>query len=522
MSFFSKLSEDTLTNLAESNFKAPSKKRSAIVRQFAKDIDESGVKGLAFSMKNLELTEVCNFLKVEHQGNNPKNRMVLTKRFMESISETGLEKWFDSCDDLKVIQILCDALAIEFSDDDSCEELKERAISEIRTHGANMVLSRMTLAQLKQCCADMELENYELSNSKIALITAIIHQTPVEVKDAPRKVAVKKVPISKATEFEQLNQHYLLSDMVEFCRRQKLRVSGTKKEVIHRIISHNLGDKENSEAPKNSAKPQAKRGKKSTKKPASKKPVERKSEDDNASAEDSEAADSNSAEELESNSAEEPESNSAEEPESNSAEEPESNSAEEPEANSEDEPQAEAKSDDDADLAASEESEDPVSEESEEPAPKPTKQANKTSAKETAKKPAPIKQAAPRKRVIEDSASDEESEGASEPEPVQETKPVPKKAKLPERSSVTPAEDPLAPTDLTGKYVCVSARGFERSTKEIYELIEAAGGTPETTLSKKTHFLLVADRVKFAKAVAAATKLKIPVVGEEFLKNLAK
>jgi len=54
----------------------------------------------------------------------------------------------------------------------------------------------------------------------------------------------KKKPISKS-DFWQMWQHYNLSVIVEYCRENNIKASGTKKEVIERILAWREADKEN-------------------------------------------------------------------------------------------------------------------------------------------------------------------------------------------------------------------------------------------------------------------------------------
>jgi NAD-dependent DNA ligase len=60
------------------------------------------------------------------------------------------------------------------------------------------------------------------------------------------KKAPKKKPIGKCTSYDQLNTHFWNEELREWCRNQGLKVSGSKKELIHRILEHTAGEKENS------------------------------------------------------------------------------------------------------------------------------------------------------------------------------------------------------------------------------------------------------------------------------------
>jgi len=64
-------------------------------------------------------------------------------------------------------------------------------------------------------------------------------------KKKVQKVSKTKPDLVKGVEYQDEFQHYYLEELVEFAKKNGLKVSGTKKELIQRIIAWLEGDKEN-------------------------------------------------------------------------------------------------------------------------------------------------------------------------------------------------------------------------------------------------------------------------------------
>jgi hypothetical protein len=245
---FGQFSEETLESIAATQFKTVPKGKKHIISDLTDEAESAGVKELVFMLSNMELDDVCNrYLKVEHApGNNTKAKMVLTKRLMESFEDKGLEDWFESCNDKIVLGALCERLGLDFNPKSSMDNIKSAAIKEIRNYGAQILFSRLSVDQLKCCCEEMGLEGWETSNSKRALIAAIITQSAVIKAPAPKaKVITKKVAIEKCTTYDELYQHYSAKALEFWCEKNSLKTYGTKKDLINRILEHLSGDKEN-------------------------------------------------------------------------------------------------------------------------------------------------------------------------------------------------------------------------------------------------------------------------------------
>jgi len=236
-----------------------------------------GVKELAFMMNHLELRSICDdFIKVEYkEGTNRNNKMVLSKRFMESFEDVSLQKWFRNCNDKKVLATLCNVMGL--STKASTAELQSAAVEEIQKYGEQVILHRLNVDQLREICCDLRIKGYTNTSSKKILVESILTHTDIQKRQVKRTKVTKKVAINKATEPAQLAQHYKAMDLEAWCRDNGLKTSGTKKVLVARIIAYNNGEEENDEEnvmttvnktkPKRASLPAKKNTSKKTKKP---------------------------------------------------------------------------------------------------------------------------------------------------------------------------------------------------------------------------------------------------------------
>jgi hypothetical protein len=137
-------------------------------------------------------------------------------------------------------------------------------------------------AFLKQIAEDMGLKGSAGTKSK--LVYAIATQTPLKALETSREsfqekfyeealssLKQKKAPaIKKGVSYQDLFQWYPLPDLVEYCRENELKVSGTKPEVIKRILAFLDGDIENTKATNKSTKTASKEKAESKEKSAEK------------------------------------------------------------------------------------------------------------------------------------------------------------------------------------------------------------------------------------------------------------
>ena len=260
MEILSKLKDDTLFSVEKLTvdrryLKDLEFKRNDALERSLNSVDSTGISQLTKLFNKLELETICNdYLQVEHKaGNNPHSKVVLTKRLGESLEKEGLEKWFKKCKDSDILRTFAAVLGITSvpkDDDKAVAYVQKEAPAVIRRFGFQVILNRLETPDLHDICRDMKLKNHTKTNNRKALIQAIVTQENVSVPEpVVQRMSLAKKPakkaIDKCTEYEQLFQHYFLDQLVDWCRENGVKTSGSKKVVINRILAFLGGDKEN-------------------------------------------------------------------------------------------------------------------------------------------------------------------------------------------------------------------------------------------------------------------------------------
>ena len=248
---FKQLEHETLIDILNFQSTSPVKddiSRKMAVKYLLEDIAFNGVKNLIQELKLDELIKATSHLKIDHGTNNPKSKMVLSKRLKESFEEYGPSEWLNNCGDESVLKTFAHILRIKDAQKLSVKALRPAIDNEISVTGLITLFENLNIPLLKKCCEELEIENYEGVSAKSVLVKAIVFDVPIAAPEKKKKKAVRvgaKKSIEKCNEYEQLFQHYTLEQLVDWCKERDVKTSGTKKVVINRILAYNDGDREN-------------------------------------------------------------------------------------------------------------------------------------------------------------------------------------------------------------------------------------------------------------------------------------
>jgi len=272
---FDGISEDNLCKIVrqEGIPMEESTKRSQLVDQLSLKVEEVGVKQITSLLSQVQLEEIVAPLKIDHDVNNPKHKVVLRKRLVERIMKEGVQEFMSEYMDEAKLQEFVRVLQ-EVPVSDKKKELVTQVTRLVHGVGIQTFLNRFDTPFLKVIMKDLKLKCTTESKNKIVL--AIATQTSARTETVSKDPIIfskSKKPIKQGLSYQDIFQHYNLEELVEWCRENELKVSGTKPEVIRRILSFLDGDKENTMAkPTNSPKkPEMKETKKETKKDMPKK-----------------------------------------------------------------------------------------------------------------------------------------------------------------------------------------------------------------------------------------------------------
>jgi len=128
------------------------------------------------------------------------------------------------------------------------KELVEQAVELVNNFGLQTFFSKFDVPFLKDCLADLNLKCS--TESKVKIIQALSSQTDAVGDGASREVKFSKdkKTIKKGISYQDIFQHYYFEEIQEWCRENDLKVSGTKPDLIKRILSFLDGDIENTKA----------------------------------------------------------------------------------------------------------------------------------------------------------------------------------------------------------------------------------------------------------------------------------
>ncbi|GAM21494.1 hypothetical protein SAMD00019534_046690 [Acytostelium subglobosum LB1] len=110
---------------------------------------------------------------------------------------------------------------------------------ELRKAGFEMLLWETPVATLQKMCVEskIKVESQVASVLIKALLTGKVPKVK-RTKAAVVEYSEEKLPLSAELTFHDIFQHYNLDELRVFCAKKKIKVSGTKPEVIKRIMSY--------------------------------------------------------------------------------------------------------------------------------------------------------------------------------------------------------------------------------------------------------------------------------------------
>ncbi len=256
-------------------------KKAAIKKMMVQKIEQAAAKYLLEGLKIKMLQTVLAPLEIDHKakGNNPNSKRVLYKRLQEALQDNGIEKYMTEYGTVEMLTQLIQNIKVHPKSSNK-KELVKQLVNELHFAGMNIYFESFPLALLHDICFEMELEDDPkgITNNKALLIQAIINQEAVKV---PKKetntiqISKKKKAIKKGISVWDIVGHYSAEELNKWCKGMykspfklivllyllghnaewhsnpsdnKIKSSGTKKEMARRIVAFLDNDKENTVA----------------------------------------------------------------------------------------------------------------------------------------------------------------------------------------------------------------------------------------------------------------------------------
>lgn len=209
-------------------------------------LDLAAKKGQAILFANLEkeaLKGALETLSKDELDHDNKTKMLTEVK--KNFTDKGHKNFFKALNKETLVKF---AAALEFEEEEATKEELENALEEeILIAGLREVFGKMAKEFVVDAAKELRLAH---SGSKKAVETRILaiaypHLAEEEEdekkkkgdKKGDKKVATDPSKISKDDTFEDLYQYYT-KDLHEWCEKNGLKKTGTKKDLIHRMLKY--------------------------------------------------------------------------------------------------------------------------------------------------------------------------------------------------------------------------------------------------------------------------------------------
>lgn len=222
-----------------------SKGKKHLANVFAEHADNKGISILYSVLDKDILRDALDNLGQAPSHNN-KQKMLTS--FRAACEEKGsLDEFFDSLSEDVLEQL---GAAMGYQTEGSKQEMIESLLEELTIAGAREMFDGMTKEYLVDCAHQLHTKT---TGSKRDVINNILAKAYPQLKSEPStatttKKEVKKVPIKKGVTRDDLFQSYYLPELKDYCKKEGLKVSGTRKELADRILKYLEGDTESVKA----------------------------------------------------------------------------------------------------------------------------------------------------------------------------------------------------------------------------------------------------------------------------------
>lgn len=271
---FSSLESDSLHDIIEHEnifIDEEEPKKGQLVAGIVKYVEQVAFNLMSEQLSRDELEQACKHVKADLSGTGKHpTKAVLRKRLLEKMEETGLNKFLDKFhDNIDLLVSFSDTVGLEEEEEPEKIVGKNKAKEigkEIDRVGMEAVFSRFDVNFLKGLCEQLNITANTINKSKVikAIITGksvkasttaastIKKAKEASMQEAKEAAKKKSQPsIKKGITYQDMFQQYLRQELFDWCKKNGLKVSGSKPELIKRILAYLDGDIENTMAVEN-------------------------------------------------------------------------------------------------------------------------------------------------------------------------------------------------------------------------------------------------------------------------------
>eukprot|EP01119_Soliformovum_irregulare_P013584 TRINITY_DN3630_c0_g1_i2.p2 TRINITY_DN3630_c0_g1~~TRINITY_DN3630_c0_g1_i2.p2 ORF type:complete len:329 (+),score=130.36 TRINITY_DN3630_c0_g1_i2:71-1057(+) len=223
-------------------------KRATLMSAILTRIEAEGIQQVTCNLKFAALKFVCEQMDVALGDRNKPTRPVFQKRLAERMNEEGLAKFLNSTQLPQVITTILEAAGEFPIKDASIEDLVNQTVLAIQFQGASNFFFYFETPFLRDLMDAAGLD-YN-TGSKARLIQALVsHDNAVTEREPAEEITYSSKKLSLKAKnnlsYHDINEWYTLAELVDWCEKKGVRTSGTKREVVKRVMAYLGGDTEN-------------------------------------------------------------------------------------------------------------------------------------------------------------------------------------------------------------------------------------------------------------------------------------
>jgi len=257
-----------------------------LIESLREAIEEIGINHVTENMTKKTLDSLIEPLKLDIAPEKPAKQVsksVIRKRIATLVGEGGLTKFFSKMADEPLNEFF-EAAPSDEEKDEGKKKFPTQVARLVAEVGLQVFFSRFDVGFLQDLMETCKLK-YDTNNQNALAQALALQKNATKEKKKPSKTpkfSSKKLPIAKGITYQDIFQHYYADDLHEFCKENDIKHSGTKKEIINRILAF-VNDADESVkvgSPKRKRSSSASRSKKATSKKSSKKSTKKSDEEE--------------------------------------------------------------------------------------------------------------------------------------------------------------------------------------------------------------------------------------------------
>jgi len=185
-------------------------------------VPEKDLEGFGVETKNEDKTKV--------------KREALCKRIFAAMQEAGPAKYLEKLES-SFLNNLFGVLVVDKPSGNNNKKMAEALLQYADSIGVENTLSSLNVSQLQTIASSLKL-SVDSNSVSVYMDCIISGESYKKEKKKPVQPSAKKPDIKKGISKVDLQQHYYRGDLAEYCKKNSLTASGSKKELINRIVDH--------------------------------------------------------------------------------------------------------------------------------------------------------------------------------------------------------------------------------------------------------------------------------------------